>query len=194
MQIERKGGQGARIYISKIDGIENATVSQKNALQHFASQKLLKYAYERQFGLHFDELTPRKLENGKWVCDKGFFSISHSGKLVAVTLADFPVGLDLQAQTSAKSKTLLAIAKKFFTADELANFNASPDKIDEFFFTWCKKEALWKMLDDQPQTICPVETANRRFFTWKFDFMGQTYYLVCTDCNAVVDCEKLNIE
>lgn len=65
--------------------------SRERAESYFA-WRLLEYALERTFGYRIKKL---RLENGKWVSDKGEYSISVSGGAVAVAVSRKPVEVKL---------------------------------------------------------------------------------------------------
>lgn len=118
-----------------------------------------------------------RLPSGKIVCNgNAFASVSHSEKLVAVAVACREVGVDIQVRTQANCQ---AIAQKFFTEQELQTFFNSESN-DTFFAVWCRKEALWKSLEKQPQTIRTVETSDSNFTEQVFTFNGEKYFLAVT--------------
>ena len=155
----------------------------KIAMQHEFALQVLKRAYRDIFDCNLDELHLRTLPCGKPVCDKGHFSVSHSGNYVCVAVSNTPIGVDLQKYSGEK---VLDVAKKFFTEEEKRHLAASDNKIDSFYLTWCKKEALWKSLDKQPPTIATVETVDAPFATSVLTLDGEKYYLATTCENANV--------
>lgn len=174
------------VYIGRIPDYEKTALSKKNNVQSDYALRLLKYAYRIKFGKDADEQNLRKTESGKWVSDGGFVSVSHSGKFVAVALCSNAVGIDLQAKTAASEQTLRAIANKFFCENELNDFEHSTDKTDAFFFTWCKKEALWKKSDKQPLTIKDIDTTDESFCKKKLTLEKDTYYLAVTEADTEI--------
>ena len=60
--------------------------------ESYFAWRLLEYALERTFGYRIKKL---RLENGKWVSDKGEYSISVSGGAVAVAVSRKPVEVKL---------------------------------------------------------------------------------------------------
>lgn len=150
---------------------------EKIALHSGFALQVLRRAYREQLHLDLEELHLRRTENGKLVCDSGFFSISHSGNYVAVAVCDKPVGVDIQRFSGAKIRD---VAQKFFTERELRKFFDAANFTDCFYFTWCKKEALWKSLEEQPATIAHVETCNAPFTEKKLVLDNETYYLAVT--------------
>ena len=50
-------------------------------------------------GTNPDDVTFGRTENGKWFCDKFFFSLSHSHGAVAVAISDNPCGIDIEKRS-----------------------------------------------------------------------------------------------
>lgn len=70
------------------------------------------------------------------------FSLSHSGRLVAVALCDEEIGLDIQEKAEYNPK----LAARFFTDDEQAYIEQSADKGAAFTEIWSKKESYIKAI------------------------------------------------
>jgi 4'-phosphopantetheinyl transferase len=71
------------------------------------------------------------------------FNASHSGDLVALAFAkDTPVGIDVERQR--KLHDVLALARRYFSDDELAIVSAASNPDDAFFAIWTAKEAIVK--------------------------------------------------
>jgi len=73
------------------------------------------------------------------------FNVSHSGDWMAVALAsDLSVGIDIE--TGRELKRALALAQRFFSADEAQWIQALPevDRSSAFFRLWTRREALVK--------------------------------------------------
>lgn len=71
------------------------------------------------------------------------FSVSHSGDWWACIIAEEPVGLDIE-DISKKSPKFEAIAKRFFTEEEIKYVDAYGK--EGFFDIWVRKEAYIKFL------------------------------------------------
>ena len=172
------------VFLCRIPSCENADCGKKRATQSEYARKLLDYAYAKQFGLDLATQNLRVDENGKPMCNQGYFSIAHSGDYACVAASNAPVGVDIQKFNGVKS---LTVAKRFFTEEEKRQLDECENddgKIDCFYLTWCKKEALWKSLEAQPATVAPVNTTASKFFAQKLQLDGETYYLAVTDENA----------
>jgi len=70
------------------------------------------------------------------------FNISHSGTYVACTVADRPVGIDVQVITECRPD----VAVRVCSGEELARIEASDNPAVEFTKLWTQKEAHLKML------------------------------------------------
>lgn len=171
------------VYISRIDNPNNLKFGQKVAMQTAAATTLLQEQCQKLFGITAEKLNLRHLQSGKPVCDGCYCSVSHSGNFVAVAIGKKPVGVDLQRFSGAKIED---IAKKVFTEKEKAVFTSTENKTDEFYFIWCKKEALWKSLKKQPITVATVETTDNPFTLKKLVLDGENYYLAATGCAEIV--------
>jgi 4'-phosphopantetheinyl transferase len=69
-------------------------------------------------------------------CSNIHFNISHSANYVACAIADAPVGIDIEGRRKVNS----AVAKRYFTAEEIAGLHSDED----FFKIWTFKEAFGK--------------------------------------------------
>lgn len=68
------------------------------------------------------------------------FSISHTGKVVAVVFSSLEAGIDLEQE---RSVDMGALARRFFSPDE-AMFLQKSDSLADFFQLWCAREAAIK--------------------------------------------------
>lgn len=71
------------------------------------------------------------------------FSVSHSGNLIAFTVSDKPVGIDIE-HTFRKPR--LRVAERFFTSDEYNYIINSENPEREFYKIWTAKESYIKMI------------------------------------------------
>ena len=106
---------------------------------------LLLRALDRSLGLDAQALRFEKLPEGKWVCDRAYFSLSHAGGAVAVAVSDAPVGVDLEGEEE--------FCSRFRDAEKLerlerrtCNFaeRSSLRDIRDFLALWTKKESIFK--------------------------------------------------
>jgi 4'-phosphopantetheinyl transferase len=71
------------------------------------------------------------------------FNASHSGDLVALAFAkETAVGIDVERRRQLHD--VLALARRYFSDDELAIVSAASDPDDAFFAIWTAKEAIVK--------------------------------------------------
>jgi 4'-phosphopantetheinyl transferase len=106
-------------------------------------------ATRRLLGLYLDA-DPRALviveeEHGKpALLDRAIeFNASHSGDLVTLAFAkDSPVGVDVERRRELHD--CLALARRYFSAEELGIVSSSADAGDAFFTIWTAKEAIVK--------------------------------------------------
>ena len=73
------------------------------------------------------------------------FNMSYGNDLLAFALAEVPVGIDIEKLRC--DFDFEAIARRFFTAEEcvfLSESSTGIEKMERFFFLWCRKEALVK--------------------------------------------------
>ncbi|MBR4608601.1 MAG: 4'-phosphopantetheinyl transferase superfamily protein, partial [Lachnospiraceae bacterium] len=99
---------------------------------------------ERRQALHY-----RYGKNGKpyWVELPYYFSLSHSGDLVALAVSEQEIGLDVQKVTGTDWKKL---AGRFFAQEEQRELEKLCEISEElgrkeFFRLWCQKESYGKM-------------------------------------------------
>lgn len=101
---------------------------------------LLEYAVKDTFGVELESLNPRKNENGKWECDKIYFSLSHSHGGAAVALSDGPVGVDIEKMPVRNAEKLV----RALTKSERIYFENAENKDLAFASLWTKKECIYK--------------------------------------------------
>ncbi len=117
-------------------------ISEKAKREKYLVWKLLAIALKRSLGLQMEDCRFEKKENGQWVCDKCYFSLSHSHDVLAVAISTFPVGVDVEYIKTHNWK----VAKKVFTQEELATFSllTEEEKADFFVKKWTQKESVFK--------------------------------------------------
>ena len=125
----------------EIDGVRNETLRR----ERYCVWKLLEQALDHSFGLNMRDLKFEKKSDGKWVCDRVFFSQSHSTDAVAVAVSDGPVGVDLEGaeeffERFSDPARLARMEKRVCNDAELSAINGA----EGFLTLWTKKEALFK--------------------------------------------------
>lgn len=96
----------------------------------------------KQYGRSAEEIV--RGENGKPEIDGFYFNLSHANDYVICTVADEPVGCDIEQVKDAP----LRIAERYFTEKEneqLRNAVTSEEKSDLFYRMWTIKESFLKM-------------------------------------------------
>ncbi len=128
-------------------------------------------------------------EYGKPFLGTHYFSISHSGTIVAVCLSTSEVGIDLEIIR--KDRDYDALSKRYFSEKEQNSYSSSEDKPTAFTKIWTKKEAFHKHIGDgiiMPtfQKDLPYQEIETTYLTDK-DGNG---YCLAVDC---IDNEKFHI-
>lgn len=130
----------------------------------------------------FDELDyekPIKItfnQHGKPMCDKCFFSISHSEDRVICAVSDKPIGVDIQKIKRVKQRN----EYKFFNKQECDYVNQETDGVSQRYIeVFSKKEAAIKMLGLSMSHASSVDTFSEKYcFSQKTD---EGFFLcVCT--------------
>ncbi len=121
--------------------IENCS-NEKVRLEKYSVWKLLAYAIKKSFGLKSEKLNFQKKENGQWVCDTCYFSLSHSENIVAVAVSNYPIGIDVEIIKPHSDD----VAKRIFTEGELQEFLQldKKERTDFFVKKWTQKESIYK--------------------------------------------------
>lgn len=149
---------GARVYVAEFDeNVEVAPVQpplRNEAIeacsdplakrQRYCVWLLLDYALKQSAGKGVDELR-FALDGGKWSCDGGVeFSLSHCGNVVAVAVAERPVGVDVERLDAERFNERLA--KRILNERELTVYNstAQEQRPQMLAAAWTQKEALFK--------------------------------------------------
>ncbi len=112
----------------------------------------MEQALENGFGFKLDDLNLHKTETGKWICDKYYFSLSHSKNAIAVS--NVPVGVDIELIAPLKRN---GIQRKILSQEELPEFDSllENDQTD-YLYKWTVKESEFERSDDK--FFIPTET------------------------------------
>ncbi len=177
---------GVHVYTAKIPDVKsiiNVLPKEKNIeiesinnekvkAQKFYAWKLLEFAILNSFGYLMDELKFTKSENGKWLCDKFYFSISHSDNLVAVSLSNVPVGIDVEKFERPKKDVT-----RIFSENERLIFDKLNDeqKWQYLITSWVKKESIYKMKGNGAFLPSKIDTTNSNTVVDKMELNGKTY-------------------
>ncbi|MFJ5671441.1 4'-phosphopantetheinyl transferase family protein [Bacillus safensis] len=117
-----------------------------DARRTLLGEVLVRQTIHDMYDLPIDQIVFETEGNGKpFVCHlpSFHFNLSHSGDWVVCAVDDAPVGIDIE-----EIKPIdLAIAKRFFSADEYQDLLSKPAERQEayFFHLWSMKEAFIKL-------------------------------------------------
>lgn len=156
---------------TEIDGVSNADVRR----QKYYVWRLLEYALERSFGLKSADLSFQK-EGNRYVCDKAFFSLSHSGSTLAVAVSRDVVGVDVEQIAARETERL---AQRVFTPAELAQYESlsAEEQSRCFFRVWTAKEALFKAAHKDSFIPTEYDTLLGGVKSFEQIIGGESYFL-----------------
>ncbi len=143
----------------------------------YCAWRLLEYALEHTFGYDIKKLDLTKTLCGKWICPSCEFSISHSGKIVAVALSRNPVGVDVQVEKTIVSSTF---AQRMLTEKEqeaLVSLDNDKERSEELLRLWTKKESIFKSLNSDRYIPAEIETSEYNAYEEALEMGGEKYYL-----------------
>ncbi len=118
---------------------------QKLMRLRFDSDKLLSLVAGLMIRAEIGDTPLRLNAHGKPYADgsQRFFSISHSGKCVAIAVDHREVGVDVE---KLPDKDFMKLAERFYHPNELAYVKESADQARAFTRIWTRKEAYLKQL------------------------------------------------
>lgn len=115
-------------------------------------------------------------ENGKPLCERCFFNISHSGDFVVCAVGDEPVGVDIQQIKTIKKRSRY----KFLNQKEIDYVNQCDKLVSERYLeVFTKKEAALKMLGLSMSSAASIDTFSSKFCFQTYENDG-FYLTVCT--------------
>ena len=139
--------------------------------EKFYSWKLLEYGILHSLGLDIKNLQFSK-ENGKWNCDKMYFSLSHTANIVAVVVARNEVGIDVEGINLERFAKIPS--KKLLSEEECGVIANEPAQLNRI---WTIKEALFKKANKKSFNPCEVSTLNDKFITKTIIVDDKKYFL-----------------
>lgn len=166
---------------------------------------LLKHAFAR-CGLDYEAAEFYNDENGKPHVkgDDVFFSLSHSGDTVLVSLSDKIVGCDVELACEYKE----AVAKRFYHPLEVSHLEKITDAEDkrlEFYRIWTAKESFVKAIGQGfrispvsfaaiPSPHCPVvqTVTDKQLFVKSFSLDAAYICSVCSEYSDTPDITELS--
>lgn len=126
----------------EIEGVKNERVRREK----YSVWRLLGYALKNSLGIDIKEIDIKKNENGKWLAEDVYFSLSHAKNAVAVAVSSAPVGIDIEPLTALKND----ISGRVLTESEIVKYVrlGDVDKREDLIKKWTAKEAIFKSRDE----------------------------------------------
>lgn len=136
--------------------------SEKVRRQKTAVWKLLLFAAKEIFGLSANEIRFGKTADGKWICDKFWFSLSHTDGAAAVVIAEKPCGTDIEYAPKYFEKA----AYKSFISSFLRRIGENDGcGAEEALKLWTKKESVYKLSGDGVFSPKKIDVKNENVVT-----------------------------
>ena len=156
-----------------VDNIKNS--KHKNEM-HFV-WCLLEYAITQEFNVNFNEVNFEVHSNGRWSFDICDFSVSHCDGAVAVAISNASVGIDIEKNTTPKSK---AFASRTLTEKEFIEYTVLCDdnKNNYLIEKWTQKEAIFKSLNQSSFIPANIDTSVQKAFSTKISFDDGAEYVL----------------
>lgn len=159
-----KSDEYKALYPREREEYVNKTNNTRVKKERYYVWKLLEYALDRSFGMKISELEFTRDDLGKWKTDKCFFSLSHSGNIVAVAVSTKPVGVDVEKIDGKRDRLF---ANKILTDDELRVFDTldESEKSEYLICRWTEKESIFKLSGStvfSPSKISSYGNVNTR--------------------------------
>ena len=162
----------------EIDNCKNDRVKREK----YCAWRLLEYALRRSFGLCLSKMPLKKGDDGKWVADDCFFSLSHCDGVVAVAVSRKPVGVDVEKITDKMEK----IKTKFLTEKELCQYVEQTDKSLYLAEKWTQKESIFKQHGGKAFLPDKIETSEYKTHTARLkDFDGYVFSVAADEIKLV---------
>ena len=152
------------------------TQNQRVKIERYYAWKLLKIAIERSLGYDFNSLIFQKTDNGKWICDRCYFSITHSSGVVSVAVSKKPIGIDIEKVVELSNKNLperILSAKEYNIFSSLSDCEAN----DYFIKKWTNKEAYFKYSSDKVFSPKKIIVDNDLLFEARLKYEDDIFYL-----------------
>ena len=134
-----------------------STKSNKKRREFLLSRALMRHALDLTFPDQKNEWEFVEHHNSIPEINKlpgnAFLSLSHSNGLICFTIANYPVGVDLEMN---KQRDFIELAKVFMNDEEHADLvnrvRSTKELAKTFYQNWCAKEAYYKAISktDQP--------------------------------------------
>ena len=176
------------VYPMERDDEIKAVSNERVKREKYCAWKLLKYAMERSLGIKMENICFSKDENGKWSSPACYFSISHSGSLVAVAVSRAPVGIDIEAMDAPMRAES---TDRLLTCSEREDYLTCSVAERQTYLVekWAAKEAIFKK--DGQKNFVPAEITIKENELYKKELLhgGKGYFcFVATQTPEKVRC------
>ena len=138
----------------------------------YCAWRLLAYAVSRTLGKSLSDFAFHKEESGKWVCDKFYFSLSHSENAIMVAISSLAVGVDIEFINNPRS---LAFAKRILSEKECEEYDCSDDKAAYLITKWTQREAVYKHSGEGVFSPRRIVTDNVPLFSKSVSIANDSY-------------------
>ncbi len=140
--------------------------------QKYAAWRALEMGLAHAFGANIRDLSFEKTPDGKWVCDKYAFSLSHTAGVAVAAVSNAPVGVDAENIPDFAARhgdNLPALVRDTLTEREQAAMAAcASDPTVAYLGLWTRKESTYKYsgqgrFDPKGQTADAAHTRTVSF-------------------------------
>lgn len=111
--------------------------------QKVSTWTLLQTALKHSFGYELGEAEFTRQKNGKWLCDKAWFSLSHTDDYAIVAVSNAAVGVDAENKQSFADRWKDEHARNAFARKITAKGEARD--VGDLLALWIKKESAYKL-------------------------------------------------
>ena len=155
----------------EIEGVKNERVRREK----YSVWRLLGYALKNSLGIDIKEIDIKKNENGKWLAEDVYFSLSHAKNAVAVAVSSAPVGIDIEPITALKND----ISGRVLTESELVKYVrlGDVDKREDLIKKWTAKEAIFKSCDEAVFRPEKIEVCEHNASWFETDVRKEKYII-----------------
>ena len=155
-------------------------LNENSRLEKYAAWRLLETALCEGLGISsVESVCFSKDIYGKWSCDRCFFSITHSGGVVAVAVSDKPVGVDVEVIKRYRE----GLEAKILTPAEYTALEGLDRRAAEEYIIrkWSEKESIFKTLDRKGFEPLKIETSEYSVTSEVLDILNKRFVLsVCS--------------
>lgn len=157
----------------------------RDKLISLATELLVRYCIAKDTGGFSEQL---EFEYGKYgkpyisCIPNYFFSVSHSHNAIIFASSDSEIGVDIEKITE-DSKSIIQIAKDFFTCDEEKYICSSDNMYKHFFEVWTRKEAYVKHLGTGLFTPLESFSVLKEYKKARFITFQEKEYMISVCCD-----------